>query len=80
MNTALETAILEQLHGLDERRQAEVLDFIEYLAAKSKATSTTAHWPQIDPSHDLAKYIGVATGLPEDGVAYQRQIRDTDWP
>ncbi|HLA34782.1 MAG TPA: hypothetical protein VJ001_07940 [Rhodocyclaceae bacterium] len=37
-------------------------------------------WPEIDPARDLAKFIGVSTGFPEDGVAYQRQIRDTEWP
>ena len=37
-------------------------------------------WPQIDPERDLARFIGVATGFSTDGVAYQRQIRDTEWP
>ena len=32
MNTALETAIVERLHRLDEPRQAQILDFVEYLA------------------------------------------------
>lgn len=80
MSTAIEATIIEHLHRLDEQRQAEVLDFVEYLATKSKTASPGVNWPQIDPSLDLAKYIGVATGFPEDGVAYQRQIRDTEWP
>jgi len=80
MNTAIETAIVERLHSLDEQRQAEVLDFVEYLATKSAAAVSRKDWPQIDPSRDLAKYIGVETGFPEDGVAYQRQMRDTEWP
>ena len=80
MNTALEIAIIEQLHHLDEHRRAEVLDFVEYLIAKSKTAAAATPWPQIDPARDLAKFIGVATGFPEDGVAYQRQIRDTEWP
>lgn len=80
MSTAIETAIVERLHHLDAQRKAEVLDFVEFLAAKSKAASPASNWPQIDPSRDLAKFIGVATGFPEDGVAYQRQIRDTEWP
>jgi hypothetical protein len=78
MSTAIEAAIVERLRRLDERRQAEVLDFVEYLAAKSGTAAV--NWPQIDPSRDLARYIGVATGFPEDGVAYQRHIRDTEWP
>jgi hypothetical protein len=78
MSTAIEAAIVERLQRLDEHRQAEVLDFVEYLAAKSGTAA--GDWPQIDPSRDLARYIGVATGFPEDGVAYQRHIRDTEWP
>ena len=94
MSTAIEIAIAERLHRLDEQRQAEVLDFVEFLAIKSRAAapqnhprrfdpmrySGTVQWPEIDPSRDLAQFIGFATGLPEDGVAYQRQIRDTEWP
>lgn len=80
MSTAIETAIVERLHRLDEQRQAEVLNFVEFLATKSRAATPAVEWPHIDPSRDLAKYIGVAAGLPEDGVAYQRQIRDTEWP
>ncbi len=79
MNTAIETSIMEHLHRLDEHRKAEVLDFVEYLAAKTSAASPAANWPEIDPSRDLARYIGTGT-FPEDGVAYQRRIRDTEWP
>lgn len=80
MSTAIETAIVERLHHLNERHQAEILRFVEYLASKPGTSSPAVDWPSIDPSLDLAKYIGVATGFPEDGVAYQRQIRDTEWP
>jgi len=80
MNTAVETVIVERLHCLDEHHKAEVLDFVEYLVTKFRTTSPTVSWPEIDPSRDLAKYIGVDTGFPEDGVSYQRQIRDTEWP
>lgn len=79
MSATLEANIIEQLHRLDEQRQAEVLDFIEYLASKSKVVPKPGDWAPIDPSRDLARFIGVATDLPEDGVAYQRQIRDTEW-
>ena len=80
MSAAIEASIIEHLHRLDDQRQAEVLDFVEYLASKSKTASPAVAWSQIDPSRDLAKFIGVATGFPDDGVAYQRQIRDTEWP
>ncbi|MBI3480073.1 MAG: hypothetical protein HY016_06930 [Nitrosomonadales bacterium] len=79
MNNPIESSIIERLHRLDESRQAEVLDFIEFLAARSIAASSAANWPEIDPSRDLAKFIGVAT-FSEDGVVYQRRIRDTEWP
>lgn len=80
MSTAIEIAIVERLHQLDEQRQAVVLDFVEYLARKAEVTASVADWSQIDPARDLARFIGVATGIPADGVAYQRQIRDTEWP
>jgi hypothetical protein len=79
MSAAIEASIIEHLHRLDDQRQAQVLDFVEYLASKSGAAWPTVAWPQNDPSRDLAKFIGVATGFPEDGVAYQRQISDTEW-
>lgn len=80
MSTAIEIAIVERLHQMDEQRQAVVLDFVDYLARKTKVAASTDDWPQIDPARDLARFIGVATGFPSDGVAYQRQIRDTEWP
>ncbi len=36
-------------------------------------------WPEIDPARDLAKFIGTEP-IAEDGVAFQRHIRDTEWP
>ena len=78
MNTAIEANIIEQLHRLDERRKAEVLDFVEYLASKSNAAPPAENWPSIDPSRDWAKFIGKHP-FPEDGVAYQRRIRDSEW-
>ena len=80
MSTAIENAIVERLHCLSEARQAEVLDVVEYLASKPGPASSAVEWSSIDPLQDLAKYIGVSTGLPTDGVAYQRQIRDAEWP
>ncbi|CAK0748846.1 conserved hypothetical protein [Gammaproteobacteria bacterium] len=79
MNTAIETAIVERLHCLDEHRKAEVLDFVEYLAAKSSTASPPVSWPEIDPSCDFSRFIGTEP-LAEDGVAFQRHIRDTEWP
>ncbi len=79
MNSAIENSILERLHRLDVRRQAEVLDFVDYLAAKSSADTTAANWPSLDPARDLARFAGKLT-FDEDAVAYQRRIRDTEWP
>lgn len=78
MNTAIEASIIEQLHRLDEQHKAEVLNFVEYLAQKSNAATATKEWPTIDPARDLAKFIGKHP-FPEDGVAYQRRIRDSEW-
>lgn len=80
MGATIEATIIEQFQRLDDQRQAQVLDFVEYLATKSRTALPAAVWPQIDPSRYLAEFIGVATGLPEDGVAYQRQMRDAEWP
>lgn len=78
MNTQLETTIVDRLHQLDERRLSEVLDFVEFLAARRVSGETNADWKLINPSHDLARFVG-AVSFPEDGVAYQRRIRDAEW-
>lgn len=78
MNTAIENSILEHLHRLDERRKAEVLDFVEYLATKSNTAPLAASWPNLVPEHDLARFQG-ALQFDEDAVAYQRRIRDSEW-
>lgn len=76
--TAIEASIIERLHRLDERNKAEVLDFVEYLASKSKSTTSAVTWPSLDPSIDLARFQGVLQ-FDEDAVAYQRRIRDSEW-
>lgn len=78
MNSAIETSILEHLHRLDERRKAEVLDFVEYLSTKSTASPLADSWPSLDPVRDLARFQG-ALQFDEDAVAYQRRIRDSEW-
>lgn len=78
MNAQLETTIVDRLHQLDERHLSEVLDFIEFLAARHASGEMSADWKQIDPSRDLARFVGTIP-FPEDGVAYQRRIRDTEW-
>ena len=78
MNAQLETAIVDRLHQLDERHLSEVLDFVEFLAARRVSGEMNADWKQIDPSRDLARFVGTIP-FPEDGVAYQRRIRDTEW-
>lgn len=78
MNSAIETSILEHLHRLDERRKAEVLDFVEYLATKSNVAPLAVSWPNLDPERDLARFQG-ALQFDEDAVAYQRRIRDSEW-
>lgn len=55
MSTAIEAAIVERLHQLNERNKAEVLDFVEFLAAKYAAGPRVAGGPQIDPACDSAR-------------------------
>lgn len=69
MTTAIETRIIEQLHRLDPFRQAEVLDFVEYLT--TKLSQTTVNWPMLDPAQDLAGFVG-SVPVDEDAVAYTR--------
>ena len=73
MTTAIETAIVEQLHRLDEQRQAEVLNFVEYLASRSSPASPTVDWqpPQV---FDPMRYSGTVQ-WPVDGLAYQEAVR-----
>ena len=73
MNSAIETAIVEQLHRLDEQRQAEVLNFVEYLASKSNQASPTVTWqpPQV---FDPMRYSSTVQ-WPVDGLAYQEAVR-----
>ena len=78
MNAQLETTIVDRLHQLDERRLSEVLDFVEFLAARRVSGEENADWKLIDPSRDLARFVGTVP-FGEDGVAYQRRIRDTEW-
>jgi len=78
MNNIIESSIIERLHRLDESRQAEVLDFIEFLANKPQANISAAAWPYLDPARDLARFQG-ALKFDEDGVVYQRRIRDSEW-
>ena len=78
MSNAIQATIIEYLHRLDEQRQAEVLHFVEYLASKAK-TAPAVSWPAIDPARDLAPFIVGATGFPDDAVAWQRHIRDSEW-
>jgi len=90
MNAALEANIIEQLHRLDEQRQAEVLNFVEFLATKSRTASPAADWPPIDPSRDLARFNQAPPNRPPefdpmrysgtvqwpvDGLAYQEAVR-----
>ncbi len=49
------------------------------LPPAAQPPSKPVDWPEIDPQRDLAQYIGRARGFPEDGVAYQRRIRDEEW-
>ena len=77
--SAIEATIVERLHQLDERRMAQVLDFVEFLAAKSARAPSAADLPQIDPPSDLARfdpmrYSGTVQ-WPVDGLAYQEAVR-----
>jgi hypothetical protein len=69
MNTVIETAIVEQLHALDEQRLAEVLDFVQFLAAKSK-TAPQNFSQQFDPM----RFSGTVQ-WPVDGMAFQEAAR-----
>ncbi|MBS3964779.1 MAG: hypothetical protein KGZ80_09845 [Methylomonas sp.] len=80
MNSVLEVMILQRVHCLDEAHKAEVLDFVEYLSAKeSKNPDLGQSLQEIDPLRDLAQFIGNPAIITEDGVTFQRRIRDAEW-
>ena len=71
MSTAIKAAIAEQLEGLDDYRQAEILDYVEYIAAKSKTASMTSlRLKAFDPM----RYSGTLS-WPVDGLTYQEAVR-----
>ena len=74
MNTMIETALLDRLRTLDEDHQAEVLDFVEFIATRQ----AHAHRTLIDPARDFPRFRGTEP-ITEESVAFQRQIRDTEW-
>lgn len=81
MNTRLTDSIAEKLKMLDEGQQTEVLHFVEAL---SKAgDSSTLHSVGTQSSHEPTSDVSDLLGsLPpgEDGVVFQRRVRDHDWP
>lgn len=67
MNTLLENQILERLHQMDEVRLLEILDFVEFVAARKRRR-------ELQEDHDYL--LGVAASLSEwaeqaDEVAYR---------
>ncbi|MEQ6340665.1 MAG: hypothetical protein M3A44_03205 [Gammaproteobacteria bacterium] len=67
MNTLLENQILERLHQMDDVRLLEVLDFVEFVAARKKRR-------ELQEDNDYL--LGVAASLTEwaeqaDEVAYR---------
>ena len=42
--------------------------------------ANASSWPLLDPARDFSRFIGSAPPIAEDGVAFQRQLRDTEWP
>jgi hypothetical protein len=71
MSIAIETDIIEQLHLLDDDRKVEVLDFILFLIAKSRASSSSA---KTAGEFDPMRYSGKVS-WPVDGLAYQETLR-----
>lgn len=71
MSIAIETEIIEQLHLLDDDRKVEVLDFILFLIAKSRASSSSA---KTAGEFDPMRYSGKVS-WPVDGLAYQETLR-----
>lgn len=70
MNAIFEQTILERLHGLNETRQAEVLDFVEFLAYQqamselgSRNSRLAGECAKLDPRQEQAF---AETGLAED--------------
>ena len=71
MSSVLEAHIIKKLHQLSEFRQAEVLDFVDFLVAKnSQDKSLTNSNEQFDPM----RFSGTID-WPVDGLTYQENMR-----
>ena len=70
MSAAIEANIIEKLHQLSEYRQAEVLDFVEYLATKSKVPGSWRTQPT-QTAMSVPAYIAakVMASSPSQAVA-----------
>lgn len=71
MKPLIDAQLLERIHRLPPDKQAEVVDFVDFLVGKSGLESLAGGLPPID---DL---VG-ALGWPGDAVASQRMMRD-EW-
>ena len=71
MKPVIDTQLLERIHRLPPDKQAEVVDFVEFLAARSGVDRAGAGLPEID---DLVGKLG----WQGDPVALQRTMRD-EW-
>lgn len=71
MTSLNDARLLDRIHRLPPEKQAEVVDFVEFLVARTDAVQGGAALPAID---DLVGNLG----LQGDSVAVQRSLRD-EW-
>lgn len=71
MTSLDDTHLLDRIHRLPPEKQAEVLDFVDFLAARAGLAQPPAGLPAIDDLVGSLAWQG-------DPVAFQRSLRD-EW-
>ena len=73
--------LIETLQSLPQDKRAEVFDFVEFLAAKSKMASTTQHEPEEWTDGEFAQFAmrQALRGMEDEAVIYTRDDLKERW-
>ncbi len=73
--------LIETLENLPQDKRAEVFDFVEFLAAKSKVARTTQHEPEEWTDREFAQFAmrQALRGMEDEAVGYTRDDIKERW-
>jgi hypothetical protein len=73
--------LIETLQNLPQDKRAEVFDFVEFLAAKTKKASTTQHKPEEWTGGEFAQFAmrQALRGMEDEVVIYTRDDLKERW-